>query len=135
VQKFSDIQKRATIISKIIGLFKQTDFLYVSDISGTLLIAPSVTRKLCDDLVLSGMLYLSDKRTSDVGYTKTDKVHCSFENIYDLFANEDNYDLIINEANQFTCIMSSCGFCFDVCHKVPCNGTEEERTRCYRWNK
>ena len=133
------MRHRGKNITKILSLFKQSSKLSLSDISGILVIAPSAAKDYCYDLIKSGMLVI-EVQGNDPIYVPTEKLLTMDSHIYEIMCEEyddlnesqDISDFSV-KSQDLTCIMSVSGFCGESRKEVPCEGTESDKSRCYRW--
>lgn len=79
-----EMLNRLSKTSRILSLFNHSNTLDCSDIAGTLLIAPSVVKMLCDDLKRAGVLRESVSGDGRIVYTATEKL-ASHQDLYDLY--------------------------------------------------
>jgi len=133
------MRHRGRNITKILSLFKQTNKMSLSDISGILVIAPSVAKDYCYDLIKSGMLII-EVQGDDPTYIPTEKLLTMDSHIYEIMGevfddmneSQDILDFSM-KAQDLICTMSVSGFCGESRKEVPCDGTELDKLRCFRW--
>jgi predicted transcriptional regulator len=133
------MRDRGRHITKILSLFKQNNIQSLSDISGILVIAPSRAKDYCYDLIKSGML-LVDVEGDDPIYIATEKLLTMDNHIYEIMSEmfdditelQDASDTSIKYQDLF-CRMSVSGYCGEARKDVPCDGTELDKLRCFRW--
>jgi hypothetical protein len=138
------MRDRASNITKILSLFRQTDTLELTAIAGTLVIEPSMVRDFCHDLVKSGLLIeASGTNHLNPVYTATERLDNMDNHIYEMIGElfddvdetqDKSFDFVV-KPTEITCIMAVDGYCGDTLKDVPCTGSEFDRLRCYKWVK
>jgi hypothetical protein len=133
------MRHRGINITKIFSLFKQNSKLSLLDISDMLVIAPSTAKDYCYDLIKSGMLVI-EVNSDDPIYIATDKLLTMDNHIYEIMgemiddmSDSQNLSDFSLKYQDLTCIMSVDGFCGTAIRDVPCDGTQSNKLRCYRW--